>query len=158
MTVSLRISGSQRALRLSSSRLRAVFATDDVHQQALAGHAPAQAEYGQRLLRGDGVARNPREGRRWCRLAADQGNALGQFLLGSCYYNGEGGMADPLRAFMWFSLAAEQGMKDALVIRRLMATQLSEANLREAKRLVRCWRPEPARVPESKNGGNTCIH
>jgi TPR repeat protein len=104
------------------------------------------------------VARNPREGRRWCRLAANQGNALGQFLLGSCYYSGEGGLADPLRAFMWFSLAADQGLKEAAIIRRLMAPQLSDANLREAKRLVRCWRPESAGLPASKSDANSRKH
>lgn len=127
---------------MTPTRLQAIFALDDLHQRACAGDATAQADYGQRLLRGDGVPRNKREGRIWCRRAAEQGNGYGQFLLGGCYYNGEGGFADQMLAFMWFCLAAEQGVKEAQVIRRLLVTQLDDACLREAKRMARAWRPK----------------
>lgn len=139
MTIALRITGVERTL--STTRLQRVFAADDLHQQALAGDAAAQAAYGLRLLRGDGVHRNQREGRTWCRLAAEQGNAQGQFLLGGCYYNGEGGLHDPVRALMWFALAADQGIREAQIIRRLMTAQLAEEQVLEARRLARAWRP-----------------
>ena len=140
-TIALRISGTQRLLAPSATRLLAACAADDLHQRALAGDATAQAEYGQRLLLGNGVARNKREGRLWCRRAAEQGHALGQFLLGGCYYNGESGLADPIRAFMWFVLAADQGVKEAQIIRRLVAGQMDDAHVREAKRLAHAFRP-----------------
>lgn len=155
-TIALRSSSTQGTLRHSTALLRTVFEVDDLHQRAAAGSAAAQAEYGQRLLLGQGVSKNKREGRTWCRLAAEQGNALGQFLLGGCYYNGEGGLADLLRAYFWFSLAADQGVKEAIVIRKLMASRLSDAQALEVKRLMRAWRPTTtpasAQGDEHRNG------
>lgn len=150
-TIALRSSSTQGTLRHSTALLRTVFEVDDLHQRAAAGNAAAQAEYGQRLLLGQGVSKNKREGRAWCRLAAEQGNALGQFLLGGCYYNGEGGLADLLRAYFWFSLAADQGVKEAIVIRKLMAPRLSDAQTLEVKRLIRAWRPATT-TPASAQG------
>jgi TPR repeat protein len=147
-TIALRISGTQRMLPPSATRLLAAFVADDLLQRAMKGDAAAQAEYGQRLLLGNGVMRNKREGRQWCRRAAEQGHPLGQFLLGGCYYNGEGGLADSIRAFMWFILAADQGIKEAIIIiRRLLASQLDESHLREAKRLARAFRPNTTDSP-----------
>lgn len=154
MTIALRISGVQRAIGMSSSGRKAVFVADDLRLRALAGDATAQAEYGQRLLCGNGVARNKRDGRQWCRRAAEQGNALGQFLLGSCYYNGEGGLTDHLLAFMWFCLASDQGLREAQIIRRLLAGALGDARLREAKRMAAAWRPTAASGKSNNNGGS----
>ena len=42
-------------------------------------------------------------------LAAEQGNAEAQFILGFCYYNGEGVKQDNAEAAEWWHKAAEQG-------------------------------------------------
>lgn len=141
ITIALRTRSTRYALRHSTALLKVVYQADDLFQRAMSGDAAAQAEYGQCLLRGQGVRRNPRDGRRWCRMAAEQGNALGQFLLGGCYYNGEGGLCDPLRAYFWFCLAADQGIKEASIIRRLMAPRLNDAQLMEVKRQKSAWHP-----------------
>jgi len=141
ITIALCTSSARYTLRHSTARLKVIYEVSDLLQRAMTGDAAAQAEYGQCLLRGQGVHRNPRDGRRWCRMAAEQGHALGQFLLGGCYYNGEGGLCDPLRAYFWFSLAADQGIKEASVIRRLMAPRLNDAQLVEVKRQKLAWRP-----------------
>jgi TPR repeat protein len=151
-TIVLRLGGTQTVLLYSTRRLKAVFALDDLRQRAIAGEPEAQAELALRLLNGDGVPKNKREGRTWCRQAAEQGDPLGQFLLGGCYYNGEGGFGDPLRALFWFSLAAEQGVKEALVIRRLMTPRLTLAQNLEVKRLMRAWRPVAGKPGPRQSG------
>ena len=46
---------------------------------------------------------------KWARKAAEQGNSLGQFRLGYCYYNGEGVKKNYAEAVKWYRKAAEQG-------------------------------------------------
>jgi TPR repeat protein len=45
----------------------------------------------------------------WFRKAADQGDAVAQFLLGDQYAKGEGVSQDYAEAMTWFRKAAEQG-------------------------------------------------
>jgi TPR repeat protein len=47
------------------------------------------------------------------RVAADQGNALGQNSLGTMYENGQGIARDPAQAAFWYRKAAEQGYAPA---------------------------------------------
>ena len=46
---------------------------------------------------------------RWFRLAAEQGNVVGQRMLGAMYIGGQGVPPNGLEAVRWFRLAAEQG-------------------------------------------------
>ena len=50
---------------------------------------------------------------KWYRLAADQGNADAQRLLGGMYENGTGVSQDYFQAVKWYRLAADQGNEDA---------------------------------------------
>ena len=50
---------------------------------------------------------------KWYRLAAEQGNASGQWALGSMYDFGEGVAENKVEAVKWYRLAAEQGNADA---------------------------------------------
>ena len=52
----------------------------------------------------------------WCRMAAEQGNAVAQFNLGRCYAHGEGVNEDMTEAVKWFRAAAEQGDENAKVL------------------------------------------
>ena len=47
------------------------------------------------------------------KMAAEQGDALAQFNLGSMYYKGEGAPEDIVKAVAWFLKAAEQGHAQA---------------------------------------------
>ena len=47
------------------------------------------------------------------RKAAEKGEALAQFILGTCYLNGNGVEKDEKEAFQWFLKAAEQGYAQA---------------------------------------------
>ena len=58
---------------------------------------------------GRGVPKDDAEVVRRCRLAAEQGNAAAQTLLGAMYANGEGVPEDAAEAVRWFRLAADQG-------------------------------------------------
>ncbi len=58
---------------------------------------------------GQGVPQDYAEAVKWFRLAAEQGNADGQYVLGSMYYKGHGVPQDYAEAVKWYRLAAEQG-------------------------------------------------
>lgn len=75
-----------------------------------AGHAPAQALYGQILGRAD----SDDEAVVYMKKAADQGNPDGQFGYGSMLSGGEGIKRDPVAGRAWVTKAAEQGHKLAI--------------------------------------------
>ena len=77
---------------------------------AEAGFADAQALYGQMLLDGDGVPRNPRAAIVWFHKAAEQGHAMAINMIGRCYDLGWGVEIDKSRAAEWFRLAADLGL------------------------------------------------
>ena len=55
-----------------------------------------------------------RSGRqKWYREAAEQGDAMAQKNLGTCYLNGNGAEEDPEEAVEWFRKAADQNLKEA---------------------------------------------
>lgn len=60
-----------------------------------------------------GVKRDPAKAVRWCRMAAEQGNAGAQFTLGRCYETSDGVEKDAAEAVKWYRAAAEQGLVDA---------------------------------------------
>lgn len=84
-----------------------------VAARARDGDAGAKAEYGRRLLRGEGIKENQKEAVRWFRRAADQGSDAGRYLLGFAYCSGEGVHQDLAQAAAWWGLAAEQGYASA---------------------------------------------
>jgi len=51
---------------------------------------------------------------KWYRLAAEQGDQLGQCSLGEMYYEGRGVPQDYVIAHMWVNLAASQGVENAV--------------------------------------------
>jgi TPR repeat protein len=58
---------------------------------------------------GKGAPQDYAEAARWCRKAAEQGDALAEFVFGSMYYNGDGVPQDYTEAARWYRKAAEQG-------------------------------------------------
>ena len=72
----------------------------------------AQYYLGACYAEGVGVVRNMIEAAKWYRMAADQGEPLGQRSIGLCYAKGEGVAKDMIYAAKWYLRAAEQG--DAL--------------------------------------------
>jgi hypothetical protein len=89
---------------------------------------------------------------KWYRLAADQGNPNAQNNLGHMYRNGEGAPQDYVQAHMWFNLAAsripasEKKERDnAIEARDFTASKMTPAQIAEAQRLAREWKPKPER-------------
>lgn len=105
------------------------------------GFALAQAALGFTYANGQGVPQNFGEAVKWLRLAADQGNASGQECLGVMYEKGKGVPQDDILAHMWFSLSANHGSQDAIKHRDETARRMSPAQIAEAQKRAREWKP-----------------
>jgi hypothetical protein len=83
---------------------------------------------------GQGVNQNYEEAAKWYRLAADQGNADGQYRLGLIYAIGQGVKQNYEEAAKWYRLAAEQGNSDAQYLLGILYAvgQGIEKDLKEA--------------------------
>jgi len=110
------------------------------------GRAGAQHALGKMYENGEGVPRDPVEAARWYRLAAEQGHTGAQFYLGGMYYAGEGVARDYVQAFVWFSLSEAGGQGDfAAKSRAKAAEKMTAAQIAEAERRVREWKPGKVR-------------
>jgi TPR repeat protein len=83
---------------------------------------------------------------KWYRLAADQGLASAQGGLGWMYAQGQGVAQDYVLAHMWSNLAASREkdatLRDmAIKLRDQAAAMMTPAQLAEAQRLAREWKP-----------------
>lgn len=74
------------------------------------GLADAQALYGQMLLDGRGVARNPAEALRRFSDAAHSGHVMAMNMVGRCCEHGWGTRVDNVLAAKWYGAAAERGL------------------------------------------------
>ena len=79
---------------------------------------------------------------KWYRLAADQGDAMAQANLGTKYANGEGVPRDYVLAYMWWNLGAARGNELGRKNRDLIAPRMTLADISEAQRLSREWKPK----------------
>jgi TPR repeat protein len=109
------------------------------------GDAAAQNNLGNMYKLGQGVPQNYAEAMKWYRLAADQGRALAQFNLGLMYAQGQGVPQNYVNAHMWFSLAAAQHYQDAVKKRDLVEQSMTPAQIADAQKLAREWKPKPER-------------
>jgi TPR repeat protein len=110
----------------------------------LAEQGLSQAQYNLGLMyaEGEGVAQDYQEAVRWYRLAAEQDHASGQFSLGAMYIAGHGVPKDYVLAHMWVNLAAAKGIKRAVTARDLLEILMTPAQIAEAQRLARAWKPK----------------
>lgn len=74
------------------------------------GLTEAQTIYGQMLLDGVGVERQPAEGLSWFKRAAHADHPMAINMVGRCYENGWGVAADDTVAAYWFRRAADAGL------------------------------------------------
>jgi uncharacterized protein len=101
---------------VSPGRLAAILAgppTQAAAWVAAAAHngiVEAQAVYGQYLLDGHGVERNPDEALTWFKHAARRDHPMAMNMLGRCYEHGWGTAACALVAVYWYRLAAQAGL------------------------------------------------
>ena len=105
------------------------------------GVSTAQFNLGVTYTMGLGVLQNYAAAMNWYRKAADQGDAEAQFNLGVMYANGQAVPQDAVAAHMWWSLSAAAGGKDAARYRDSIAARMTPAQIMEAQRLTRGWKP-----------------
>jgi TPR repeat protein len=106
------------------------------------GHAGAQNQLGNMYRYGMGVRKAHTKAVTWFRAAAAQGHAGAQNQLGVMYFRGEGVPKDYVRAHMWFNLAVSQGDKRAARNREFVAKRMTAAQIAEAERMAREWKPK----------------
>jgi uncharacterized protein len=113
-------------------------------------NAGAQRNLGLMCAQGKGMVQDDAEAARWFRRAADQGNAEAQSDLAAMYKNGRGVPQDYSQAHKWLTLAAagfpasEAERRDkAIKNRESIASHMTPAQVAEAQRLAREWKPKP---------------
>jgi TPR repeat protein len=105
------------------------------------GAARAQYDMGVMYDNGLGVAQDYAEAAKWYRKAAEAGDLDGQRNLGLMYGLGRGVPQDYVQAHIWFNLAAAQGDAAAKFNRDKAAAMMTPAQIAEAQRLAREWKP-----------------
>ncbi len=111
------------------------------------GNAIAQANLGIMYDNGEGVPQDYAKALQWWRKAAEQGHATAQYKLGFMYRNGESVSQDYVQAHMWFDLAASrfppgEARDRAVKNRDTIAERMTPAQISEAQKLAREWRPK----------------
>jgi hypothetical protein len=90
---------------------------------------------------------------RWYRKAADQGDSGGQLSLGLMYEHGRGITRDYVQAYKWLNLIAAHFVPPsdmagtlqreiAVSARDQIAAKMTPAQVAEAQRLARDWKPK----------------
>jgi TPR repeat protein len=95
-------------------------------------------EYGKRV----GFPQDYAEARKWYLMAAEQGDEQAQYSLGVMYQDGEGLPQDYVQAHMWLNLAAAHGGLAVQKIRDDLAKLMTPAQIAEAQRIAREWKPK----------------
>jgi TPR repeat protein len=86
----------------------------ELQAAAAKGSPKAEAQLGEMLLRGEGIAKDETRGVALLEKAARAGNSAAAFRIGMLLANGEAGVAkDPVRAMEYFRAAAAGGEKEA---------------------------------------------
>ena len=111
------------------------------------GHVLAQTSLGFMYREGRGAPQDDTIAVIWFRKAAEQGHALAQASLGVMYTLGQGVPQNYVQAHVWFNLAASElppgtGRDMAVRHRDLVAAKMTRAQLAEAQRRAREWRPK----------------
>jgi uncharacterized protein len=106
------------------------------------GNARAKYHLGWMCMNGFGVSQDLAEAVKWFRGGADQGDAWAQNQLGRLYYEGQGVPQDYVSAHMWFNLAAAAGHTPGAESRDDIARQMTAAQIAEAQKLAREWKPK----------------
>jgi len=120
------------------------------------GDAGAQRNLGLMYDNGRGVPKDAAQAAMWYRKAAEQGNADAQHNLAVDYFFGEGVAKDAIRAYMWANLAAAQGNQNGTVLRdNIISRDITPAQIAEAQRLTREWKPGQNTESPSSTGGTS---
>lgn len=98
------------------------------------GNALAQYQIALMHRMGLGLTKDQKEAKKWSRLAAKQGNADAQLMLGSLYAKAEGGeSADVVRAYAWYETSAKEGNIEAKKELASLEKEMTPQQLAEAR-------------------------
>ncbi len=116
------------------------------------GYANAQNNIGLMYDNGQGVPQDYAEALKWFRKAAEQGVPRAQRNLGIMYHYGQGVPQDYVQAHKWYNLAASRLPSDedrdlAVKNRDTVAPKMTAAQIAEAQRLARDWKPKTQAAP-----------
>jgi TPR repeat protein len=111
------------------------------------GHAGAQVNLGTIYLVGHGFYQSDQLALVWFRKAAEQKDALAFAKLGLMYARGQGVARDSNQALMWYDLAEAKGAWQAAEARDALAKQMTPAQIAEAQKLAREWKPKAPKAP-----------
>ena len=111
------------------------------------GVAEAQFNLGFMYRNGLGIPQDYAEALRWYRKAAEQGDARAQVVLGTMYELGRKVPHDHVQAHMLYNLAASRfplskDRDEAVKNRDHVAKTMTPAQITEAQKLVREWKPK----------------
>lgn len=106
------------------------------------GFVLGQYNLGVSYCDGRGVPKDEAEAAKWFRMAAEQGFNLAQYNLGFMYSKGQGVPRDYVLAYMWLDIAASRDIKRAATERDRVAADMTAAEIAEAQRMARAWRPK----------------
>ena len=128
---------------------RGDYATAQREWRPLAEQGDANAQYNLGVMYDfeKGVLQDFATARQWYEKAAAQGHAGAQNNLGGLYEFGHGVAQDYVRAYMWYYVAAAHptgdGQKDVAAENRdEIAGRMTSAQIAEAQKLAREWRPK----------------
>jgi TPR repeat protein len=85
---------------------------------------------------GRGVPQDHKEAEKWFRLAANQGVAVAQALLGLMYEDGQGVPQDNVMAYALYNLASSS-TQQAATNRQSLVTQMTRAQIENGQELTR---------------------
>jgi len=113
------------------------------------GHAGAQVNLGTLYLVGHGFYQSDRQALFWFRNAVEQKEALAFAKLGLLYARGQGVPRDLIQAHMWYNLSAAHRLGQAAELRDALAQQMTPAQIAEAQRLAREWKPRMNKLSQT---------
>jgi hypothetical protein len=114
-----------------------------LRQEAEQGDRIAQFYLGFAYYMGDKIPQDRQEAAKWIRRSADQGYSIAQYVLALMYAAGFGVPKDIVREHVWLNLLAAQGLEFARRERDSLETEMTPAQIAEAQKLAREWKPKP---------------
>jgi uncharacterized protein len=106
------------------------------------GHAEAQVNLGTLYLQGNEAPQSDQMALFWFRRAAGQGDPVAFAKLGLMYAQAQGVPQDFIQAHMWYNLAGANGEWKAAEARDSLAKRMTPAQIAEAQKLAREWKPK----------------
>jgi len=115
------------------------------------GNVDGQYNLGVMYGKGQGVPQDYAKAAKWYRKAAEQGNVDGQYNLGLMYDIGQGVPQDYVQAHKWVNLSVSRSQgtahEEAVQNRDWLEIKMTPAQVAEAQKLAREWKPKPNKSP-----------